>query len=109
MTKPRPRSRKALDYNEMITYLEHKYSFNNRDFLGRYGKEIFDGEVPYCDFWHWMLKNAFYDDISNGCYRTIYIDELLESHHPGWVNKILTYIKREFASKKDSIEVFIAW
>jgi len=74
----------------------------------RYQKwELENPEIPYLDYWHWLLENDF-SEISNGCERTLsVIDIISEDYAPKWVKDITQLIYDEF--KEDYMNMSIEW
>lgn len=95
------------DYHQVIHYVEEKHGFNARDYAGKFGKKDFDANVPYLDFWHWLLDHDFVD-MYNGSYQYLLVKEHLEDEEtPPWVKEILQKIYDEF--QEDDMEFWVAW
>jgi hypothetical protein len=63
--------------------------------------------IPYCDYWHFLLSKIFYDDIENGCYRIINWSEVLEVCKEDWQREITNLYIKEFG--KEDMEIYIWW
>lgn len=65
-------------------------------------------EVPYLDFWHWMS-----DDIANGGYSYLALEEEDLLDNPKWVNEILAFILEEVrdspAYDGEFLTLFVSW
>lgn len=107
MIKPKKKKTKPyFDFNEVMDYLETKYDKDFRNYAGH----KFTGEendVPYLDFWHWMLEHTA--NINNGCF--IYMPDLetLKSRDtPEWVKEIIKYFA-DFLGKDYDEKIWLEW
>src|ERR1700686_3126192 len=105
MKRPSKRKIEHWDFDDVMRYLEKKYQFDHRDFAGRFGDE-FNKDLPYQDFWHWMLENN--DNIhGNCCYIGIRVDDCLKGSEPDWVKTILGYFKKEFPEDSEYMKMWV--
>lgn len=63
-------------------------------------------EIPYMDFWHFMLDNYF-GDISNGCIRTVNWKDVRDCVKEDWQGEIVDCFVKEFGDK--DYKVIIQW
>ena len=49
----------CIDYFKFIDELEKEKGYNTDDFSNKFGRKNYDENVPYQDFWHWMLEGPF--------------------------------------------------
>jgi len=124
LTKPKPRVVEQLDWSDCIEYLEKKHGFNNEDYAGMFTKGKVDDNVPYLNFWHWVLDTKA---ISNGTTFTLGNDDIecldlddgrgdtpkdkdIPEQYRGWKEKILNYVLDEFGKGKDrECEFVVSW
>ena len=89
MKKPKTKKVKRLDYHECADYISKKLGYNLRDTLGRWKGMVYQPDLEYRDFWHYLVEVC---QISNGC--EIYLP------HPddvkGWQKPILQAFWDEF-------------
>jgi hypothetical protein len=100
--KPKLKTIKYYDWLEIENYLQEKTGRNFRDWAGKWDKEKND-DIPYQDFWHWMLDNY---EITNGMIIDFTTDWDLEQPSESWVKEILTLIKDEFGPL---FKVMVRW
>ena len=81
----------CIDYDTFIEELEKEKGYNTNDFSNKFGRENYDENVPYQDFWHWLLDGPF-TDLSKGGVN--YLDKgwLDNEGTPEFVKTILTDI-----------------
>ena len=124
LVKPKPRVVEQLDWSDCIEYLEKKYDFNNEDYAGMFTKDKVDEEVPYLNFWHWLIDVM---GISNGTTFELdkwYLDNIhtfdgrgdtpkdkdIPAQYRGWKKKIIGYVLDEFGNGKDKkCEFVVSW
>lgn len=103
-----------------MRYLEQKYKFDHRDISGNLDKKDYNAELfpdvdrkEYLDFWHYIMDEASYGEMSNGKIDTIYIDDYFEDDEdnktPNWVRTIFKLIKKEFCPNDDLITFEFVW
>lgn len=88
------------DYHEMIHELEKKHNINVRNYANSFAKENVGKNLPYQDFWHWMLSNWWYDDPRRGIIQSldwneVYIRAQTKNAEP-WVIEILSLLVYEY-------------
>jgi hypothetical protein len=110
MKKPKPTRRESLDFNESTQYLEEAHNIKTRDFAGKFAgdKENYQ-DIPYLDFWHWLLKRH---DVHNGCYMTLSqeeFDEIEPGENNDWVRTIYGLYLEEFADDTGEAEFWVSW
>lgn len=103
--KPVPRTKTAYDYNQCRDYLEAKYGYEERDYVGMFKEKKVNEEVEYLDFWHWVLDRH---TIHNGCYVTFSKEELDEIDKE-WVREIYSHYIEEFADDNGELELYVWW
>jgi hypothetical protein len=104
LKKPRPKTRRAYDYNECRDWLEVKYGYDERDYARRYDDGGHDATAPYRDFWHFVLDM---EQVHNGCYITIK-EDWLEDAEP-WQQEIVNHYLRHFGRVVDGIRQAAFW
>jgi hypothetical protein len=115
LVKPTIKIRSSWNYNEVIRYVEQKYGFNSNDYGNRFRNSLkgkptkVDKDVPYLDFWHWLLERC---QINNGVTISFYIKDWLKEECGDdewaikpWIKEILQYIYDEFG--EDEMEMYI--
>ena len=112
MIKPGLESRKYLDYNKCIKYVEHCVGIDFRDYAEAFKKSE-KGEKeerPYLDFWESILKRF---DVKNGSILEIDMDGwLTDVRAPSWEKELVGYINDYFYEHKDSngcLKFWIEW
>ena len=101
LKKPKKQSKEYWDYDEVAKYVSKKLGYDLRDVAGKYkGKHANYEEIPYLDFWHWLIENT---EIHNG--GSFYLPE------PEWVKAepwVLT-ILQEFYDIVGDDEMEVWW
>lgn len=62
-------------------------------------------EIPYWDFWHFMLDKYFHGDISNDCIRHVNWQEVREEAREEWQQEIADLFVKEFGDKDYRVEI----
>lgn len=109
MQKPQKYTKVYYDYNECREYLEKKYGYDERDYLGKYPKNIKQKirDVKYLDFWHWVIDHH---DINNECFITFSQETLDEEYDmEDWQKEIYKRYLDEFADKNGELEMYVWW
>lgn len=107
LNRPQLKVKFALDYHECSEYLENKYGYNERDYAGRFG-DTFNLDVPYQDFWHFVIEKADY--ITNGCYFVMYKDWADGLDENDYRRIILNHYFQEFGKDdEDGIKFWVEW
>jgi len=92
------------------TYKEqHKLHVENSNAFAEWNKG--QGELPYLDFWHWMIEKHFYE-VHNGSTTSMNPSIILSEDNPEWVQEIAQMIQDDFgeyASSDGDILVLIEW
>jgi hypothetical protein len=104
MNKPTPKTKTAYSYTECRDYLQEKYGYKERDYAGKFKHRDMD-DIPYQDFWHWVVGNY---QIHNGCYVT-FTKEVLDEIQEDWVKTIYSYYLHEFALDKNEVTFYVEW
>jgi competence transcription factor ComK len=81
------------DFYEVMHYLEELHGKNFRDYAGKFASdETVNVEVPYQDFWHWMLDQ---NEVKNGCW--IHLPDwdyyMNSKSTESWKKEIMQYFK----------------
>jgi hypothetical protein len=105
MEKPIKKKREYYDYNECRDYLQKKYDYDERDYAKKYKTQPFDAEIPYFDFWHWVIANH---EIHNGC-EIMFYREKMEEIKEDWVKEIYSRYIEEFAEESGELEMYVSW
>jgi hypothetical protein len=113
MEKPKPKVIiTALNYLDCVKWIESKYKISLRDFAGKF-KNIKDNkpnDVPYQDFWRWVIGINI--GIHNGSrfYLSIYPEDIKEEEEK-WVRDILQMFKAEFEEYADEgiLTFWVEW
>lgn len=92
------------DYDECSNYLQDKYKYDERDYIGRYKEWGVDATKPYLDFWHWIIAN---NEVSNGCFID-FTKGVLDEIQENWVKTIYKYYLDEFA-ENGKLKMFVSW
>ena len=94
MEKPKPEPIYALDYHKCIHFLEEKYNFDSRDYAGRYKERISNQNIPYQNFWHWVVEMS--ELLGNGSYITMFDNWAEDLPEDDFRTIILNYFFQEF-------------
>jgi len=66
LVAPKKHKKEYWDFYEVMHYLEKLHKKDFRDYAGKFkNKSDHNEEIPYQDFWHWMLDC---NEVSNGCF-----------------------------------------
>jgi hypothetical protein len=115
MNKPVKKEHEShYDYNECQDWIESKYGYKVRDYLGKFtyykngSPKGFNENIKYLDFWHWITDNF---DIHNGSYFLFSKDDLnnYRKSEPEWVKRIYNDFLTEFADENGEIEFYVWW
>ena len=101
MRKPKQRSIKAYDYDEIAAYIEDKYKIELRDLLGKFSQHRGSPGVEYRDFWHLIC-----DDIHNGSYFYLLSEADDFEDIPEWGREIFELFRKEFGNE---IYCYVSW
>ena len=115
LVKPKKQIKEYYDYHKCRDYLQEKFGYNERDYAGRFnkkGKRITKVtlEIPYQDFWHWVLDKH---EVHNGSFLTFdrqslkYYDE--DKTIKPWQREIYCHYLDEFADEKGELEMYVWW
>lgn len=99
----------ALDFNEIMQYVEKKYGFNHRDYAGSDKNK----DAPYQDYWHHLLDGQF-AFVERGTVQYWNLEDMLDEEEdtPEWVKTITQYVYDEFVNELDAdggFEVWVNW
>lgn len=108
MQKPKKHKKEYYDYNECRDYLQEKYGYDERDYLGMFTGKTVNDNVEYQDFWHWVCDNY---EIHNGCCITFDMELLKEKdiYIKPWQKEILKHYLEEFADENGKVELYVWW
>jgi hypothetical protein len=107
MKKPTKKTKSYYDYIQCRDYLQKKYDYNERDYAGKF-KNRDKEDVPYQDFWHWVIEHY---QVCNGCFIT-FSKEYLEcdgKESEAWVREIYKHYIDEFADENGELEMYCWW
>lgn len=103
--RPKKETRSYFDYNKCRDYLQAKYGYDERDYAGKFvGKGVREN-VPYLDFWHWVLNHH---QIQNGCF-VVFTRWEYEDIEEEWVKVIYGHYLDEFADKEGNLDLYVWW
>lgn len=109
MDIPKKHTHHYYDYQELRNYLQTKYNYDERDYAGKYSSKDEVKDVPYLDFWHWVIKQR---EVNNGCYITFSREELNylieEKQIEDWQAEIYDHYL-EFADENGELELWVYW
>ncbi len=110
LEKPEKTTESYHDYHKCRDYLQAKFGYDERDYMGKFrkgkGKITGErGEVPYLDFWRWVIDNY---EIHNGCFVTFDRDALNEIDQD-WIKTIYKNYLDEFADEKGELRMYVWW
>lgn len=104
LIKPVKKVVERYDYHECSKYLGEKYEYDERDYAGKFkGRSVRD-DVPYLDFWHFLLH---YYNIDNGSEFVMY-KELMDGAET-WQKEILQHYFDEFDPENTGKIRFYVW
>lgn len=108
LIKPEKETKSYHVYTKVRDYLQQKYGYDERDYVGRYNRRTtheYDPTKPHWDFWHWVVQHH---DITNGCFITFTRDQLHEIQ-VDWVKEIYSRYLDEFADEDGTLEMWVWW
>ena len=106
MEKPQKKTKEYYDYYECCRYLEKKYEYQERDYLGKFKNGKCDDNIEYLDFWHWVIDHY---EIHNGCFITFCEDAMDYTEEEEWIKTIYGYYIEEFADENGDLEMYVSW
>ena len=95
------------NYREVIDYIEKKYNIKTRDYANRHSY-CYNANVPYQDFWHWVLESN--DNLSNGSKMGFYVSADEVAEEPEFVQEIIKIFRDEgFYDENEYFEAWVSW
>lgn len=109
MDKPQLKSFNYYDWGEIGDYLNYKTGKKIRDWANKFSSVPFNSNLPYQDFWHWMIE-YYGDALTNGSTLEFNCDDMddyaYKTKAEDWVIDIIHIIKKEFGTK---FNIYVEW
>lgn len=93
-----------MNWLEMARYINDTYKIDIRDYAGKFKAPLISSNVPYQDFWHFVLDNY---SISNGIVLPLNFEDLKDLAEQSWQKDICDMFIKEFGA--DHANVLFDW
>lgn len=109
--KPYPKIMGAYDFDDVIRWIEQKYSISTRH-MENHVLDAAKYAGQRLDFYAWICENQFYGNICYGTYQELQLkpDGANDScwlSQPKWVNYVLGLLNKEFPEAEGVLNVWV--